>query len=135
MPTTHKRHTNAHGHAANAKSYKHTQTYLVRFPFKSPVLKLIGLSSGSPGPAFDADLGEGGSPLPKAPSGASEAAGSLTDVAVELLAHLIVQLHLVRGHLDPANEQRTVRLLPRARQLEVGCERHATRHRTQQRGP
>ena len=42
---------------------------------------------------------------------ASEAARGLTDAAIELLAHLVVQLHLVRGRLHPAGEQRAVRLV------------------------
>ena len=42
---------------------------------------------------------------------ASEAARDLTDAAIELLAHLVVQLHLVRGRLHPAGEERAVHLV------------------------
>ena len=49
--------------------------------------------------------------MPQPPRGASGPAGRLTDVTVELLARLLVQRHLVRGHAHPADEQRAVRLL------------------------
>ena len=51
---------------------------------------------------------------------ASKAARGLTDAAIELLAHLVVQLHLVRGRLHPAGEQRAVRLVRVRVRVRVG---------------